>query len=830
MSKIVKVATLFEENTRYTGMPNNPLVRETTTSPDHTPTATHTALSITPGRTYMFTTTISSLMAWGAATVDKNGMVVRKFMPVGGSTNVPYNYSIIAMEGEDKIYINNRDYGEVEITYDAEEANYMPGQYKNTSFRPFRFWCQTVLPLVYDDSLSYYELLNKVVSYLNAAIGDLNKLTEEYSNIRDAYKELENYVNNYFENLDVSAEINAKLDQMAEDGDFDEIVEAVLETLDYEGIIGNEVAERLPDVVGEQIDTVVGEQIGGVVGEQIDSVVGEQIGGVVAEQIDDVVGQQIGGVVSEQIGSEVASRIGDEVEEKIEAPVEHWLDTNFAEPPIDNTLSMENGVPSAKLVGDEIRFFHDEQIEYYKREEISISTIDTTNPGNLDYRGGSYQTVTIESGNENPNSVKYIYGLLPGATYRVVMTYTANASLPEDLSVIAVNEYDSETKTAKVVGDVYNGTMNGGETYDFEFTLPYDARGIIAEVVPNTPFVVWIKSSRFVKDYDISIENYEQKKHIKEEGNSSSNAYISKSNPNTVYTYPNCNCAIYTVSEGEKLTIESKSSGNGDIIPAVFYIGNATTGWRSVFAATDADADGNGNITKEVTVPNGASRLAVNTMNGTPKVYVADPFTFVVNPLTDFAKNLYIDGYYPQSEVPTGTTNADKAYTATGSLVDEVGCTAYSYRVQPGETYRITTGDSGYPVASLWNGEDRVDVINYSDTQYGYINLTIPNGCNKMYVNGYGNDFEIEKVDVTFFLTDNALIPAMDDDEHNVGTSWIPVATFTGGGADPREISYDWRKAIPEPPRPVSGYLDYTLKARVTSEGAITYTWEEVTT
>ena len=26
----------------------------------------------------------------------------------------------------------------------------------------FRYWCQKVLPLVYDDSLSYYELLNKI--------------------------------------------------------------------------------------------------------------------------------------------------------------------------------------------------------------------------------------------------------------------------------------------------------------------------------------------------------------------------------------------------------------------------------------------------------------------------------------------------------------------------------------------------------------------------------------------------------------------------------------------------------------------------------------------
>ena len=38
------------------------------------------------------------------------------------------------------------------------------------SMRHFRFWCQSVLPLVYDDSLSYYEVLCKVVEYINKLI------------------------------------------------------------------------------------------------------------------------------------------------------------------------------------------------------------------------------------------------------------------------------------------------------------------------------------------------------------------------------------------------------------------------------------------------------------------------------------------------------------------------------------------------------------------------------------------------------------------------------------------------------------------------------------
>lgn len=42
----------------------------------------------------------------------------------------------------------------------------------------FRFWCQKVLPLVYDESLSYYELLCKVVDYLNKLIDGNNQIRD----------------------------------------------------------------------------------------------------------------------------------------------------------------------------------------------------------------------------------------------------------------------------------------------------------------------------------------------------------------------------------------------------------------------------------------------------------------------------------------------------------------------------------------------------------------------------------------------------------------------------------------------------------------------------
>ena len=44
----------------------------------------------------------------------------------------------------------------------------------------FKFWCQKVLPLVYDDSLSYYEILCKIVDYINNMIENQKEFCNEF--------------------------------------------------------------------------------------------------------------------------------------------------------------------------------------------------------------------------------------------------------------------------------------------------------------------------------------------------------------------------------------------------------------------------------------------------------------------------------------------------------------------------------------------------------------------------------------------------------------------------------------------------------------------------
>ena len=98
-------------------------------------------------------------------------------------------------------------------------ANFTPEMGNFKTLKPFRYWCQKVLPLVYDDSLSYYELLCKVIDYLNKTMEDVETLHGDITDLHKAYTQLQEYVNNYFSTLDMQEEINKKLDEMASNGE-----------------------------------------------------------------------------------------------------------------------------------------------------------------------------------------------------------------------------------------------------------------------------------------------------------------------------------------------------------------------------------------------------------------------------------------------------------------------------------------------------------------------------------------------------------------------------------------------------------------------------------
>lgn len=94
------------------------------------------------------------------------------------------------------------------------------------TLKPFKAWCQAVLPLIYDDSLSYYELLCQVITALNEVIKELKHIDPLISEIINNLEKLKKYVDDKIAGLDeqIDQEIEAYLDDMIQHGVFADIL------------------------------------------------------------------------------------------------------------------------------------------------------------------------------------------------------------------------------------------------------------------------------------------------------------------------------------------------------------------------------------------------------------------------------------------------------------------------------------------------------------------------------------------------------------------------------------------------------------------------------
>lgn len=102
---------------------------------------------------------------------------------------------------------------------------------------PFITYCKATLPTVFGDELSYYETLCSLTNFLNDVIipqfNELEKntndfendMTNKYNELLAVWKQLQEWVTGYFDNLDVQEEINMKLDEMAQSGELRNIME-----------------------------------------------------------------------------------------------------------------------------------------------------------------------------------------------------------------------------------------------------------------------------------------------------------------------------------------------------------------------------------------------------------------------------------------------------------------------------------------------------------------------------------------------------------------------------------------------------------------------------
>lgn len=101
--------------------------------------------------------------------------------------------------------------------------------YKNLC--PFKWFVLQNFPFIEADfdAITNWQLFCKLGEEMNKIIEKVNQAGEQTENLTNAFIELQNYVNNYFENLDVQEEINNKLDEMTESGQLTDIIAQYLQ-------------------------------------------------------------------------------------------------------------------------------------------------------------------------------------------------------------------------------------------------------------------------------------------------------------------------------------------------------------------------------------------------------------------------------------------------------------------------------------------------------------------------------------------------------------------------------------------------------------------------
>ena len=116
---------------------------------------------------------------------------------------------------------------------------------KYIDLQPFQAWVQQSLPAVYDDSLSYTDLLAKMLAYLNNLVANNNTLSTDVTNAI-------NYINTFFESTDFQEKVDDKLNRMASDGTLSRLIQPLFD-------VYKEEIDQTVDEYKKQTDQTVDE-------------------------------------------------------------------------------------------------------------------------------------------------------------------------------------------------------------------------------------------------------------------------------------------------------------------------------------------------------------------------------------------------------------------------------------------------------------------------------------------------------------------------------------------------------------------------------------------
>lgn len=108
------------------------------------------------------------------------------------------------------------------------------------------------------DAVTDYELLCLVVNHLNEVIKNSNEQNTVIQNLYNAFVALKDYVDNYFENLDIQEEIDNKLDEMAASGELADIIAQYLQVASVLGFDTKASLKSADNLVNGSITRTLG--------------------------------------------------------------------------------------------------------------------------------------------------------------------------------------------------------------------------------------------------------------------------------------------------------------------------------------------------------------------------------------------------------------------------------------------------------------------------------------------------------------------------------------------------------------------------------------------
>ena len=102
--------------------------------------------------------------------------------------------------------------------------------YDYINLTPFKWFVLENFPFIEADfdALTNWQLFCKIGKEMNVIINSQNNVGTQMENVTNAFIQLQTFVNDYFDNLDVQEEINNKLDSLVEDGTLTNLISSYL--------------------------------------------------------------------------------------------------------------------------------------------------------------------------------------------------------------------------------------------------------------------------------------------------------------------------------------------------------------------------------------------------------------------------------------------------------------------------------------------------------------------------------------------------------------------------------------------------------------------------